>query len=366
LESLELLRQLYENESEPAFGFSADYRIVWENHAAEQRFPSILEGMDIREQFPEFALDGLEYLQQQLSSVTLHARSGIGRMTILRFGKPSVYAALWSETEVCHLDPEDQASAEGVQLLEAGIRQGVFRIFNHLDVISMQMEKAGMTVGVDSAERIEKNCQQLLRLGSNLRGYYGSSRQEAGLMEPVWMEEYLGELFREIDFQLDALDIELVWKGSCKGAVCEISRNRFTSAILNLIDLSAAYAPEGGKMEFSMSKTEKEFCLTFTDSHTPAALLKGGLPCTVPGEGQGRSVMSLPKVSLGVVDRIVREHGGRCILDGGRQGMKAVIRLPLCDAEIPMVLKDEPAYTVRYRGQNRTSLVSILLSDLER
>lgn len=366
MEKIELLRELYADVPQPVLLFRDDFQIFWLNEAAIHQFPTALEGMDIRDLFTTFTFEGLNALPSEISSVTLHARDGKEQVAVMKFEDQGglLYAAIWSEMAVYHLEPEDRQSAEGVELMDAWIRQGVFRIFNHLDRLNLALEKAGSTAGWDSVERIERNCQQLLRLGMNLDGYYGGTAQAGALAETVMMADYLEELFREVDFRLGALGITLERTIRCGGAACRIDKRRFTAALLNLIDLSAAYAPEGGSMEITCTRSETDFCLTFCDAHTPAGVLKGGLSCVIPSVEQGRSELCLPKISLGFLDRVVRECGGRCLLDGGKAGMKAVIRLPLSDEPVPIQVQDEAAYTVRYRGQNRTSLVSILLSDL--
>ena len=366
LNKLELLQELYGGEPQPVFTCGADFRIVWMNDAAIERFPAVLEGMDLREQFPGISFAGLEDLPEQVPSAVLRSPLGAERLTVQRFlnGGDTLYAAVWSDTAAYALEPGDPRSAEGVRLLDAWIRQGTFRIFNNLDQLAGTLERTVSAAAGDSMERIERSCQQLLRLSCNLGEYYGAP-EDGGIPEDVEMGGFLDELLREVDFRLDALDIRLERELRCEGAVCRIDRRRFAAALLNLIDLSAAYAPENGRMKVEAARSEKELCITFRDRHTPAGKLKGGLGCTVSTLREGRSELCLPKVSLGLVDRVARESGGRCLLEGAGAGIKAVITLPLTGQEAPAQVRDEPSYTVRYRGQNRTSLVSILLSDLE-
>ena len=68
LNKLELLQELYGGEPQPVFTCGADFRIVWMNDAAIERFPAVLEGMDLREQFPGISFAGLEDLPEQVPS----------------------------------------------------------------------------------------------------------------------------------------------------------------------------------------------------------------------------------------------------------------------------------------------------------
>ena len=54
------------------------------------------------------------------------------------------------------------------------------------------------------------------------------------------------------------------------------------------------------------------------------------------------------------------------MLADGKPAIRATIRLPLTFSGQPPAVFDRPAYTVRYRRQARSSLVSIILSDLPR
>ncbi len=366
MKKLELLRELYGSEPQPVFACGADFRIIWMNEAAIGRFPAILEEMDLREQFSEFSFAGIEELPDAALPASLHSGKGGERLTLDRFrsGGKMVYAAIWSNTGTYALEPDALRAAEGIRLLDAWIRQGTFRIFNNLDQLSEVLEKAGGTRGWDSVERIERNCQQLLRLSSNLGEYY-SAGNDTGMWEEVAMDAFLDELCREVDFRLDVLGITLERELRCAGAVCRISRRRFAAALLNLIDLSAAYAPENGRMRLDVSRSGRELVLAFRDGHTPAGKLKDGFGCMAAFIREGRSDLCMPQVSLGILDRVAREHGGSCLVENAGPGLKAVVRLPLSEQDAPPQVQDEPAYTVRYRGQNRTSLVSLLLSDLD-
>ncbi len=362
----QLLQQLFQQNKQPVLGFDAEYRVFWMNEAACRQFPDILEEMDIRKAFPGFSFAGLGGPSGLDAPVTLQAEDGQSRITLLGFCEEEpFYAAIWSDHRMYALRQDDTTSAEGVELMDAWMRRDVFHIFNHLEKLGQLMEQNGITAGTDSLERIEKSCQQLLRLGINLRGYYGSSREQDSMAEPVYMGEFLNELFRQADFRLEASGIRLMRQDQSGLSVCRIEKRRFAAAILNLIDLSAAYLPADGEMWFIMSHTDRQFCITFSDPSMPAGLLSGGLNCMETGQQDGRSSMILPKVSFGFLDRVVRECGGRCLLREENPGIRVGIRLPLCTEKPLLTVRDESAYTARFRGLNRTSLVSILLSDLE-
>ena len=361
-----MLQQLFQENVQPVLAYGTDYRIFWMNQAACRKFPKVLEEMDIRQAFPDFDLSCLQNLPEQFPPVMLSGSSGSGRLTILCLGEEKpFYTAVWSDTVAYSLRQDDAASAEGVELMDSMMRRGVFHIFNHLEYLSQLMEKNGITAGTDSLERIEKSCQQLLRLGINLRGYYGNFQQQTGIVEPVYMEGFLLELFRQVDFKMEASGIFLLREQKSECSACMIEKNRFAAAILNLIDLSAAYLPEGGEMKFSLGKTSGCFSIAFTDTTMPAGVLSGGLDCMETGKEEGRSSMTMPKVSLGFLDRVIRECGGRCLIQEKNPGILIEMRIPLCEEEPPLLVRDISAYTARFRGLNRSSLVSVLLSDLE-
>ena len=72
------------------------------------------------------------------------------------------------------------------------------------------------------------------------------------------------------------------------------------------------------------------------------------------------------RLAAAFLERVVRESGGQCMMADGKPGIRVTLRLPLTFSEQPPAVFDQPAYTVRYRRQARSSLVSIILSDLPR
>ncbi len=364
MERADLLQQLYQNERQPVWVLTEKYKILWMNPAAVERFPKILEEADLREQFPQISFAGAEKLNPQTPSMLLSSSSGEGQMTLLGFFEEEcLYVAIWTESRLYHVSKQDTESAAGIQLMDVWTRENISHIFRHLDLINEMMERSEITEGVLSTGRIERNCQQLLRLVYILNGYYNGESSRI-MQQDVDMTEYLDEIFREADFYLETMNLSLIRTFRSAGAVCTIDKHRFAAALLGLIDLSAAYAPKGGCMNLVFSRTKEEFCVEFFDHHTPEKILQGGTQGTMEFLPDGRSELQLARLALGFLERVIEESSGRYLVEL-KNGLHVMIRLPLTkNQSLPMV-QEGSSYTVRHHGNNRSGLVSILFSDLE-
>ena len=359
----QLLIQLYQEEQRPAVIFDSGLRVMGMNRACIQRFPSMIEQANLGDFFPGLALEELAAGQPAPSRI-LQDPEGRGQMTVTAYpGEPCLYAGVWQDgTSFC--PGKDGIGPEGVQLMDAWIRQNVFRIFNNLDQLGEYLERANVPQGEENLGRIERHCQQLLRLGLVLSGCYGP--EESGVPAPVDMEQLLEQLFRDVDFRLAPLGIFLERKGHCRGAVCMLDRRQFVSALLCLIDLSAGQMEKGGVMQVELAKNQREFQLNFSDSATSFSAVARQNGEISAEEGTISENGGFSRLAAAFLERVVRESGGQCMMADGKPGIRVTLRLPLTFSEQPPAVFDQPAYTVRYRRQARSSLVSIILSDLPR
>lgn len=356
-----LLVELYQQEIQPVVLFGKNMRIVWMNDACIQHFPALAEGTDLREYFPDLSLESLA-LGYTAATHIFQDKQGQGRMTVIVYpGEPYLFAGIWQEGYTFYPE-QKEIGPEGVQLMDAWIRQNVFRIFNNLDQLGEYLERAGISKGEDNLERIEKYCQQLLRLGMILSDYYGP--EENGVPVPVEMDSFLEQLFREVDLRLAPLQIDLERSGNSRGAICMLDKRRFSCAILCLIDLSAGQMPDGGMMRFEISKNKQEFCLNFSDGTTSFSSIAGKRGEMLASEAHISENGGFSRLVFQLLEKIIRENGGQCLVTDGKPGIRVSIRLPLADSVVVPTVYDQPAYTVRYQRQARSSLASILLSDL--
>lgn len=356
-----LLRELYQQEIQPVVLFGKEMRILWMNDACVHRFPALAEETDLREFFPDLSLESVSGGSVSSAHI-LRDRQGKGRMTVIAYpGEPDLFAGIWQDGYGFSPGKESMGP-EGVQLMDAWIRQNVFRIFNNLDQLGEYLERAGVSKGEDNLERIERYCQQLLRLGIMMSGCYGP--EENGIPVPVEMDSFLEQMFREVDFRLAPIQIVLERTGNSRGAVCMLDKRRFSSALLCLIDLSAGQMPDGGRMRFEISKTRQEFCLNFSDDTTCFSAIAGEQGEMTASEARISENGGFSRLAAQLLGKTVRESGGQCLMTDGKPGLRVSIRLPLADLSSQPAVYDQPAYTVRYQRQARSSLASILLSDL--
>ena len=359
MEKLTLLAQLYAPEQRPVAVFGKNLRSLWINDAFAHRFPNLAEGADLRSAYPGLSLEHLE--SGAAPAQILQDQEGAGKLFVTAYpGDPHLFAGVWEDGER-FIPAAEGISPEGVRLMDAWLRQNVFRIFTHLDRLGEYLEKAGLPQCEEDLERIENRCQQILRLGMVLSGCYGPD--DSRLPVPVEMDDFFETLFREADFRLAPLGIVLERAGSSRGAVCMLDRRWFSCAILCLIDLSAGQMPEGGSMRFEISRTVRELCIQFSDQTTSFSRVSGTEKEVAAINGQLEQDGGFSRLLGALLERVIRESGGRCLMGSGKSGLRVSIRLPLA-ADAPPHVDDQPSYTVRYRKQARSSLSSVLLSDL--
>lgn len=370
LQKIALLRQLYDSEPDPAFGFDGSLRVAWLNPACEQVFPELVEGMYLQEGFPDFGLEALrDTVRDRGAGVFQNRRDGSESIAVVCYGRKESPFYVGSYRGFCtyRVDPQDAESAGGVQLMSYYVRKRVFGIFNQLDLLAEQMEETGSESAADSIARVEDGCLALLRLCTDLSVYY--RRDETPVLAPVPMGNYLLRIMQELDFRLIPAGVRLDYEIDCGNAVCMLDRDRIAIGILNMLAASVRYCRssgiQNGVFTCRCKEADGELRLLLSDTCSVFSELRSApsaenfLKLDVTGE-----LFPLKRVGYEILERAVEDSGGSCLLENSSPGIRILIRLPILEDRPELRVEDEPVYTAQRDMNGRTSLVNIMLADL--
>lgn len=370
LQKIDLLRQLYDFEPDPAFGFDESLRVAWLNPACEKMFPELVEGMYLPEEFSDFGLEALQAtVQDRGAGVFQNRRNGSESIAVVCYGRKENPFYVGSYRGFCtyRMDLEDAESAGGVQMMSYYVRRRVFGIFNQLDLLSEQMEETGSENAADSIARIEEGCLALLRLCTDLSVYY--RRDENPVLAPVPMGDYLLRIMQELDFRLIPVDVRVDYEIDCGNVVCMLDKERLEIGILNMAAASVRYFRNSGIQDGFLScrctEADGELRILLSDNCSIFSELRSVpsmanfLKLDATGE-----VIPLKRVGYEILERAVENAGGSCLLENCSPGIRILIRLPILEDSAEFRVEDEPAYTVQRDMNGRASLVNIMLADL--
>ena len=217
MQKAELLRQLYADSPEPAFGFDRDLRILWVNPACSLRFPALCADASLLKQFPDFQLEHVTKIVSGPAPKSFRSRTDkTAALLVACFSSEDDPLFTGVYQDAC-LPDDDLPDPQGAALLSYCIRTKVFGICNQLDDLACRAEENGNDKALDSIARVEEQCLGLVRLSSNFNLYY---RQDTSLLESIPMEEMLSNLCRRMELQLIPLNLRFDYAVSCGSAVC--------------------------------------------------------------------------------------------------------------------------------------------------
>lgn len=364
MQKAELLRQLYADSPEPAFGFDRDLRILWVNPACSLRFPALCADAFLLKQFPDFQLEHVTKIVSGPAPKFFRSRTDkTAALLVACFSSEDDPLFTGVYQDAC-LPADDLPDPQGTALLSYCIRKKVFGICNQLDDLACRAEENGNDEALDSIARVEEQCLGLVRLSSNFNLYY---RQDASLLESIPVEEMLSSLCRRMELQLIPLNLHFDYAVNCGSAVCRVDWTRLQAGILNIAASSAQYAHSFGKkdavllfrccragefLRFLLEDDVSLFSDLFTDENSALQLDESGQP--------------LPSKRIGyrILERAVQEAGGICFLDDRSPGIRIRFQIPVSDGLPAFDLHDAPAYYSDASPNNRTDPVRIMLSDL--
>ena len=139
-----------------------------------------------------------------------------------------------------------------------------------------------------------------------------------------------------------------------------IDRRQIQLLLLTLMDLSAQQMAKGGVMEVSVGCTGQDFRLTFSDQTTPFSFFtsREDMPALLAED------QDFIQIAIELIDRIVRQNRGRCMVTENRGGIRLTICLPL-EHTASMEVRDANIYRAASSRSGWSSDVAVLLSNLE-
>jgi len=212
------------------------------------------------------------------------------------------------------------------------LRAPLHRLRTRMDaVLRLPALESGIREPVESAlrevDRLQRTLATLLQIALAESG--------APLASPAPVD--IGELADELTelFEPVARESGLTLTGHAdRGVVVEGNRQLLAQLITNLLENALKYVPAGGRIEVTVKRLAGRAHLIITDNGPgmPAEeRQRAGQPFARIGQRSGLEGSGL---GLSLVSAIARLHRARLTLESNDPGLRAVVSLPLSDAQV--------------------------------
>ena len=320
---------------QPGF-YVEDCTIVRLNAAAEGLFLS--PGMDVRplidsglEEYQAFQ-GGCLYLRLRL------ARKGIGASVIRQGGR-----------DVFLLDTQECDSA--LQALSLAARE-------LRDPLAAIMVSAGALRGEEAQlALLNRGIHQMLRVIGNMSD--AGRTPAASRQETMDIDALFSEIFEKAATLAEAAKVTIRYQGLEKPVLCLADQEQLERAALNLISNALKFAPAGGSVDASLTKSGKMLRFTIRDNGPGFAQnLLGSVysrylrqPCIE----DGRNGLGLGMV---LVRTAATSHGGAVLIDRCEGGGARVTMTMAIRQNTSGILRS-PVLRVDYAGEQDHALVEL-------
>ena len=236
---------------------------------------------------------------------------------------------------------ESERQSEQLRLLTmlaAGVAHELGNPLNslniHLQLMNRILKRVEGDAGDEARELLEVACGEVERLDTIIRQFLGALRSEAAEMKPLKVDEILRESLQFMKQEIDERNIDVEVQLADSLPSIEGDSTQLKQAFFNIIKNAIQAMPQGGKLGLDCSADDEFLRVSFADT------------------GDGISHQSIGRIfnsyksdrhsgtglGLFIVEKIIREHGGRLdIASAEGEGTLLTILLPRMGSRIRMI-----------------------------
>lgn len=354
-EKVELLYDLYENDDKLCFCFSGDSRILWFNKKFKSTFPLIADGISVQSCFPHFDFTFILSENAPDHIIKIKDKYAKSFLEIIPFGNEKIFVGILHNISENNFLSEHQ----GIDLISYYIRQKTGRIFNLSEIMNKKLSESCDYESSHYLHDIEKICKSVLKLSTNFSAYYSILEEPTVHKTLTDFHEFLVPVMEQVDTILATTPLTFIFEPDIRNGLVMLDAPLFTTAILNIINISYLYTKQEGFFKCKTFFKSKELILTLEDNVTDyGEVLSSDYSNFTILDATGEPP-AMKKICYDILKRTVALHGGKCEIEASNPGVKISISLPFEPSDgmsfsTPRV--DPP------RG--RLGLVDIMLSDI--
>ena len=236
---------------------------------------------------------------------------------------------------------ESEKQSEQLRLLTmlaAGVAHELGNPLNslniHLQLMSRILKRVEGEAGEEARELLEVATGEVDRLDTIIRQFLGALRSEAAEMKPLKVDDILRESLQFMNQEIEERNIEVEVNLADSLPLIEGDSTQLKQAFFNVIKNAIQAMPQGGQLALVCDADEDFLKVSFADS------------------GEGISQQSIGRIfnsyksdrhsgtglGLFIVEKIIREHGGRLdIASAEGEGTLLSILLPRMGSRIRMI-----------------------------
>ena len=204
---------------------------------------------------------------------------------------------------------------------------------------------------------LNRGVHQMLRLIGNMSD--AGRALSASRQETMDIDALFSEVFEKAAVLAEAAGVQIRYQGLEKQVLCLADREQLERAVLNLISNALKFAPNGGKIDASLTKCGKMLHFSIRDSGPGFAQnLLGSVYSRYlrqPGIEEGRNGMGLGMV---LVRSAAASHGGAVLIDQP-EGGGARVTMTIAIRQNTSGILRSPALRVDYAGEQDHALVEL-------
>lgn len=336
-ENFKQSKSLYKDASSPVVFTDKNLSILWSNDMALSLFPSTKQA------------DGLQLLfsaaqKEDLIKSFENGSSTFSHSTNFPLSSISFFFTPIKDTDdqyfvICHfvekaIDSEinENLSSE----ISVKMREPLFNIFSSAKYLKGLISKSNIDNGLAFMDVITDNSYKILRT-VNMIGLYSRFADGSSNLSPnvVNICSFIYELCDAISFHTKLTEIPFTYSIPEKGIHANISEEKLSTAILNIIYNSFIYTKPDNHI--SLTLVENKSFVTITIKDNGIGMTKQQLSDVfLPLSSFSDSNMITPSVGLGLTlsKMIINEHGGTIAVSSAPEsGTTIAFNIPILDME---------------------------------
>lgn len=360
LENLDISQQLYKNSTSPIVFLDKSLSVIWANDKALELFPSMRQADGLMLYISLEQKESLiESLDNGKATISKSANFPFSDLTLMF---TPIISSSGGYFTICQLISEPLVQSENdkknlISILSYQIREPLFYIFSSSTYLKHLISKNGLTDGESFLNSVTDNSYKILR-AATMMSMYSRYVDGTSTLCPKTIDicNFFYNLCDAVSILTKASGIPFTYNIPQKCIYAEISEDKLSTAILNIIYNSFIYTCETNHITVSL--TENQSFVTITIKDRGIGMTKEQLAGVFsPMSSFSENISSMSNMGLGLTlsKMIINEHGGTMAISSDQKsGTTIAFNLPISKKDVETLTLNQ--HTTDYISDHFSSL----------